>query len=91
MTTRPTCKIKWIDKKGDPTPDTNPAIGWCRSVDRYQIIHGRTLHFPASQWFPVCQEHARQMDSLDMSHWEFVIYEATNPDDFDNRGNFIRP
>ena len=37
----PVCQIRWIDAQGNPTPDTNPAIGRVRCKARDQIIAGR--------------------------------------------------
>ena len=36
----PVCQIRWIDAQGNPTPDTNPAIGRVRCKGRDQIIAG---------------------------------------------------
>ena len=66
-----TCKIRWIDDKGNPTDDNNAAIGIVRTIDRYEWHHGRQLHFPASDWFPICAEHARQLSEPEMWIWEF--------------------
>jgi len=31
-----TCKIRWIDGRGNPTDDDNPAIGRVRTKDRWE-------------------------------------------------------
>jgi hypothetical protein len=66
-----TCKIQWIDKQGNATPDSNPAIGRVRTIDRHEQYHGRTIHFPASGWFPICAEHAKQLSEPGMHIWLF--------------------
>jgi hypothetical protein len=33
-----TCQIKWIDARGNPTPDTNEAVQRVRTIDRVQQI-----------------------------------------------------
>jgi hypothetical protein len=67
------CKIQWIDEYGKPTPDNNPAIGLCRTIDRYETIRGAASHhFPASQWFPICAEHAKRLNDRGMHIWEFI-------------------
>ena len=55
-----TCEIKWVDANGQPTPDTNPAIGRCRVVAYGRVIHGRTI---------AC--HAKQLSEPGMEIWEF--------------------
>jgi len=66
-----TCCIKWIDANGNPTPDTNPAIGRARTVARVEQIHGRGVRFEASDWFPICAEHAKHLRDPGMHIWEF--------------------
>lgn len=65
-----TCQIRWIDKNGRPTDDTNPAIYRVRTKDRYEHHHGRTIHFPQSQWFNCCAEHFKQLSEPGMHIWE---------------------
>jgi hypothetical protein len=67
-----TCKIQWIDRHGNPTPDNNPAIGRVRTKARDQRIGGRLIHFRASDWFPICAEHAAQLKQPGMEIWEFA-------------------
>lgn len=69
-----TCKIRWIDGHGSPTPDDNPAIGRVRMVARDQRIGGQVVHFEASEWYPICAEHRSRMlgpPAWDDCHWEF--------------------
>lgn len=66
-----TCKIRWIDSQGLPTDDSNPAIGRVMLPARVQQFHGRALSFSASEWFPICAEHAKQLDNPGMEHWVF--------------------
>jgi hypothetical protein len=65
------CEIQWINTLGKPTPDDNEAIGSARTIERDEIVAGRLVHFPASQWFPICAEHARHLDKPGMQIWEF--------------------
>lgn len=65
-----TCKIQWIDKCGNPTPDNNPAVARVRCVARTEWHHGRQINFSASEWFPICEEHARQLGDPGMHIWE---------------------
>jgi hypothetical protein len=66
-----TCQIKWIDDNGQSTADTNPAIGFARTKDHVQQLHGRGIHFPASQWFAICACHAERLNDAGMHIWEF--------------------
>jgi hypothetical protein len=65
------CRIQWIDNQGKATPDNNHAIGSCRTIERDEIIGHRKVHFEASEWFPICSEHARRLDKPGMQIWEF--------------------
>jgi len=70
-----TCKIQWIDKKGVPTPDANPAIGRVR-VEAYREPYPSAVNgyidYPTSEWFPICQHHRDRMLSMrGMQHWTF--------------------
>lgn len=69
-----TCRIQWIDEDGNPTPDQNPAIGRCRTLERDTWIDGRVVHNPASEWFPICREHAAHLWKL--NGWTFEAYQA---------------
>lgn len=73
MSTR-TCKIQWIDAHGNPTPDSNPAIGECWVVEHVHQIAGRGVRLPESERYPICHEHARQLDAPGMHHWRFERY-----------------
>ncbi len=72
------CKIQWIDARGKLTPDENPAIMECRTKDRWSHIdyfrssypEGRTIHFDASEWFPICEHHAKKLSDEGMHIWE---------------------
>lgn len=65
------CKIQWIDDRGQPTPDSNEAIGAARTIARDEMIGGRLVHFDASDWFPICADHAKRLNDLGMHIWEF--------------------
>lgn len=70
----PTCEIKWIDCAGNPTPDTNEAIGRARTIERVQQIGGRGAKFDASQWFNICACHAQHLSDPGMHIWEFEAF-----------------
>jgi hypothetical protein len=59
----PVCQIRWIDAQGNPTPDTNPAIGRVRCKGHDQIIAGRMVHFTTSEWFHIAQNMLRRLAS----------------------------
>jgi hypothetical protein len=68
-----TCEIKWIDRFGNPTPDTNPSIGRVRTKARSEYVAGRIggpLSFAASPWFHICAEHAKRLCDPGMQIWE---------------------
>jgi hypothetical protein len=71
-----TCQIEWVDSSGQPTPDSNPAIGRCRVEAYDRVIHGRSIHFPTSQWFCICAEHAKQLANPGMEIWSFEAFET---------------
>jgi hypothetical protein len=66
-----TCKIQWIDKRGNPTPDNNMAIGvaW---VERHWVDYPAAINggwwMEESEKFPICAEHARR---LPLPYWNF--------------------
>lgn len=66
-----TCKIQWIDDYGQPTPDSNPAIGRVMLPERIAQISGRGIKLDASAWFPICADHAKQLTDPDMYQWIF--------------------
>jgi hypothetical protein len=72
----PKCKIQWIDKSGQPTPDDNEAIGLARCKGRVEQRHGRAIQFTESEWFPICACHAKQLDDAGMEIWEFKAIEV---------------
>lgn len=43
----PTCQVSWIDCKGEPTPDQEPAVGLAVIVQQGE-----------RKAFPVCKAHA---------------------------------
>ena len=75
-----TCKIQWVDNHGNPTPDLNPAIGYVRTKSRHEMHHGRSIHFSASQWFPICAEHAKRLNEPGMEIWRFETLEKFKND-----------
>jgi hypothetical protein len=64
------CEIQWIDDKGNPTPDTNPAIQQVRTIERHEWIGGRLVHFTASPWYCICAEHSKRLGDRGMHIWE---------------------
>ena len=68
-----TCRIRWIDANGDPTPDNNEAIGRVRTRARHESFAGRDYPYwhEASPWFPICAEHAKRMIEPGMHIWEW--------------------
>jgi hypothetical protein len=65
------CQIRWIDADGKSTPDHNEAIGHVRMPARVEQRPSGPIKFSATKWFPICAEHAKQLDKPEMSHWEF--------------------
>lgn len=51
-----TCKIQWVDSSGNPTTDSNPAIG-IAVYHRTESIGSQKIE----QRFPICAEHANRM------------------------------
>lgn len=66
----PTCQIQWIDGSGRPTPDSNPAVARVRTIARREWIGGRQIEFSQSDWYFVCEEHARRLSDPGMHIWE---------------------
>jgi hypothetical protein len=70
-----TCQIRWIDNTGEATPDSNPAIGRVRTIDRVEQFRGQGMHFAASDWYNICAEHAKRLRDPGMHIWEFEAIE----------------
>lgn len=71
-----TCKIQWIDGQGNPTPDTNIAVGEAWMPERtYTMSDGRRVFFGESERFPICLEHLKRMrvERLDKT-WRFEAF-----------------
>lgn len=82
-----TCQIMWIDKHGNSTPDDNPAIGRVMvrehtvkldMVDdphdpRIGVINPEVT-IPASRWYYICAQHARQLTDPGMENWVFESF-----------------
>jgi len=70
----PICKIRWIDANGKATPDTNDAIGYVQ-CEAYAIEFpdavGGKIDYPESEWWPVCKNHSKQLNTPGMHHWKF--------------------
>jgi hypothetical protein len=67
-----TCEIKWFDAQGRLTPDKNPSIGRVRIKEHdYVRRTGETMHFRASRWMRICEQHAQRLPELeDIWEWE---------------------
>jgi hypothetical protein len=64
------CEIKWINKAGEMTPDSNAALYRVRSKARVEQHHGRALQFSQSAWFTCCAEHFKRLAEPGMEIWE---------------------
>ena len=62
------CQIQWIDRNGQFTPDTNPAIGlvW---VVRHTTRYGIVLESPR---IPICAVHMLRLAENGMHNWRFA-------------------
>lgn len=65
------CSIRWIDHQNKPTPDSHRAIGRVRRKQYSEWLHGSFLQFEATEWTPICVEHALQINTLQFAKWEF--------------------
>lgn len=80
MTETEHCTIKWIDGKGNPTPDTNPPVGYCRCLG-YSVPENPSYKPTPSEWYPICAAHKDVLDNNVLTvqrggRWEFS---ATDP------------
>jgi hypothetical protein len=75
-----TCKIQWIDGNGKATPDNNPAIGRVRVNSYTSQIGDRAITFPTSDWFPICNEHAKALGKPGMHIWQFEAFTVYHPE-----------
>lgn len=57
-----TCQIEWIDEQGNPTPDTNPAIG-------VATCHSVSFGKEGSRPLFICAEHAARINELELCDW----------------------
>jgi hypothetical protein len=57
----PRCQIKWIDKRGNETPDISPAV--------YIAVCKTPFHTNSNHFF-CCEKHFQQ--GKDSSNWEFI-------------------
>ena len=71
--TAPTCKIQWVDAHGNPTPDSNPAIGTAFAAAYTSLtskaLGYRPMEHSESPRFPICAQHAQQLNAPGMQHW----------------------
>lgn len=67
------CEIQWIDKEGNPTPDTCPAIGEVYLATHSETApNGHVYQIRGSRPYRICAEHARQ--ALGLQHWHLREY-----------------
>ena len=66
-----TCNIQWIDEQGNPTPDTNPAIG---IVTCHSVSFGKE----GSRPFFICAEHAKRLREDELSDWRLHMPEQVS-------------
>lgn len=67
-----TCEIQWIDDKGRPTPDEQPAVGRVKVIaHQYHGENGHIAEIEESKWFNICAEHRAQMQAPGMQLWRF--------------------
>jgi hypothetical protein len=63
------CEIRWIDSRGNVTPDVNPSIGRVRlGAHTFVRDDGTSVAIDASLWFRICAKHAAR---LPMRNWEW--------------------
>ena len=74
----PTCKIQWVGKDGQPTPDNATAIGYAYRVAYSEILYGREMRFEESERFPICAFHARRLTEPGMHHWRLIPLEQAS-------------
>lgn len=67
----PTCAIQWIDKQGNPTPDTNPAVALIQCMGIYSVERVGYVPEP-SEVFPCCAEHLKQIPYHNPGNWRLV-------------------
>jgi hypothetical protein len=71
------CEIQWIDASGKATPDTNEAIGHVYREEYFappSRILPEGFGHKRTKDFPICAEHAKQLNRPGMEHWFFVPY-----------------
>lgn len=67
------CEIQWVDATGNPTPDTNEAVGTVQCLG-YPCPSNPSYRPEPSREFPICADHLRQMPQD--GHWIFRPYVA---------------
>lgn len=80
-----TCEIGWIDQHANATYDLNPAVGRVRLPERHRMFAGRSVTFPASRWFLICDCHARQLAAAGMADWQFEPFYAASDESYYRR------
>ena len=67
------CQIQWVDADGNPTPDTNEAVGTVQCLG-YPCRANPSYKPEPSREFPICAEHLLRMP--DDGSWIFRPYVA---------------
>ena len=62
------CAIQWVDAQGNATPDTNDAVAMVRRAAHYSAR--LNIGFAATDWYPICSEHAKRLADPGMEYWE---------------------
>lgn len=64
----PPCKIQWVDSRGIPTPDQNPAIG--------TVVCNCQQHSAQQTPLPICAEHLARFhaEHLHAYGWMYTAY-----------------
>lgn len=68
-----TCQISWIDTKGNPTPDENPAVGYCYRERYVDNTLPTPIVFERTDNYLVCQSHLTRM--ISSPHWNFLTFQ----------------
>lgn len=79
------CRIQWVDRAGNPTPDDNEAIGvayMVAHVTRRTPYHAPEddCFVPESDHYPICAEHATRLQRAQYKHWVFEPYDSHSQD-----------
>jgi hypothetical protein len=74
-----TCQIQWVDKRGNPTPDNAAAVGYVRREAFTEVLSDRTVHYEATEWFPICHFHKQRLTEPSLHRWTFKPISSLSP------------